>query len=87
MSFFDVYDVDDCDVEMLEVHEADDHVAVTTCHRYHAQYGAALHSARSCPHTFLRLQDNLWVHINFIETDIHIPVCLLHSRLHCVANI
>ena len=28
----------------------------------------------TCGHTFLRIRDNLWVHINFIETEVHIPV-------------
>lgn len=51
----------------------------TTVHEYFAAEIEALNSPSTCPFAFLRVTDNLWMHINFVETEIHLPVRSLHN--------
>lgn len=49
-------------------------VQLTTVLEYFAAEGEALNDPSTCPFTFLRVSDNLWMHINFVENEIHLPV-------------
>lgn len=62
------------DSELLSSSEANGHAQMTTVHRYIREPSQCLSDPSNCDHTFVRVADNLWLHIGFIEDRIHTPV-------------